>query len=328
MYTRQKCGKGFTYKDEDGKPATKAERERIQKLMIPPAWKFVEISGDPDEKILATGRDEKNRKQYIYNPKFRSEKQQEKFDRILHFAENLEHMRRVTGQHMRRRKMDRNKVLATMVRLLDSAYFRPGSAKYTHDNGSYGLTTVRSKHLKIKGDELIFSYRGKSGKDQERHVVDKRIAKIVAELDEMPGYEIFKFIDAEGNIVDVESKHLNAYIREVMGEDFSAKDFRTWGGTMIAALALEELGVCTEKSQKEMDRQIKAAVVKVSEKLGNTPAVARSSYIDPRIIDSYIDGKTVSFFRAEVDKMLKSAKNLSAEELGVLCILRSRLSAE
>lgn len=326
MYYRKKKGKGFSYTDENGKTVTDtAVKTYIKSLIIPPAWKDVEISEKKNSKILVTGRDELGRKQYIYNPKFRQKQEQKKFDRIIEFAEQLERMRRVTGQHMRKRKPTREKVLATMVRLLESAFFRPGSDFYTKQNKSYGLTTMRSKHLEINGDELIFTYRGKSGKDQEKHITDAKLAKIVKEIDEMPGYEIFKFVDEKGIIQDVKSEHLNQYIREVIGEEFSAKDFRTWSGTMIAAIALDELDVEEEKDQKTMDKNIRNAVIQVSEKLGNTPAVARSSYIDPRVIDKYINGKTLKYFQKEVNKLLKKNENLSESEIGVLCLLKERL---
>jgi len=326
MYYRKKKGKGFSYTDENGKTVTDtAVKTYIKSLIIPPAWKDVEIAEKKNSKILVTGRDELGRKQYIYNPKFRQKQEQKKFDRIIEFAEQLERMRRVTGQHMRKRKPTREKVLATMVRLLESAFFRPGSDFYTKQNKSYGLTTMRSKHLEINGDELIFTYRGKSGKDQEKHITDAKLAKIVKEIDEMPGYEIFKFVDENGTIQDVKSEHLNQYIREVMGEEFSAKDFRTWSGTMIAAIALDELDVEEEKDQKTMDKNIRNAVIQVSEKLGNTPAVARSSYIDPRVIDKYINGKTLKYFQKEVNKLLKKNENLSESEIGVLCLLKERL---
>lgn len=326
MYYRYRQGRGFSYTDEQGN--TVKDKELIayfKSLIIPPAWKDVEISEKQKSKILVTGRDEAGRKQYIYNLSFRHKQDQKKFDRIIAFAEQLERMRRVTGQHLSRRKPSREKVLAAMIRLLETAFFRPGSDHYTRQNKSYGLTTLRSKHLEINGDELIFSYKGKSGKEQEKHIIDSRLAKIVMELDEMPGYEIFKFVDENGNIQDVKSEHLNEYIREIMGEEFSAKDFRTWSGTMIAAIALDELGAVEEKDQKLMNKNIRSAVIQVSEKLGNTPAVARSSYIDPRIIDKYVDGKTLQYFQKEVDKLLKKSKNLSAGEIGVLCMLRSSL---
>lgn len=327
MYYRKKHGKGFRYVDSSNKTIKdEALKDWFKSLVIPPAWTDVEIDSKKSAKILATGRDDKGRKQYIYNPKFRAQQDQDKFDRILDFANQLEHMRRVTGQHLRKRSLNKEKVLACMVRLLEAAYFRPGSDYYSKENETYGLTTMRSKHLTIENNELIFSYVGKSGKEQERHIVDKRLARIVKEIDELPGYEIFKFIDEDGNRQDVKSDHLNEYIREVMGQDFSAKDFRTWSGTVIAAMALNEIGALEEKDQRTLDNNIREAVMRVSEHLGNTPSVARSSYIDPRIIKEYVDGKTINFFQNEINRLLKKNENLSREELGVLCMLKKKLN--
>ncbi|WP_313114787.1 DNA topoisomerase IB [Aequorivita sediminis] len=326
MYYRKKHGRGFTYKDENGKTVKDKDlRNWIKSLVIPPAWTDVEISEDKDADLLVTGRDDKERKQYIYHPNYRERQTAEKFDRIVDFADRLEHMRRVTGQHLRKQKLNREKVLATMLRLLESAFFRPGSETYAKENKTYGLTTLRSKHLTIEGDEIIFHYNGKSNQEQEKHIVDGKLAKIVQQIDDMPGYEIFKYLDENDSIVDVKSDDLNAYIHEVMGEKFSAKDFRTWAGTMIAAIALDELGVVDKKDQKQLDKNIKEAVNRVSERLGNTPSVARSSYIDPRVIDNYTQGKTLQYFEKEINKLLKKAENLSKEEVGVLCMLRNRL---
>ncbi|MDN3723176.1 DNA topoisomerase IB [Aequorivita sp. SDUM287046] len=327
MYYRKKHGKGFSYKDENGKTIRDKEiKEWIKSLVIPPAWTEVEISESRKKDLLVTGRDAKGRKQYIYHPKYVERQNSKKFNRIIEFADKLEHMRRVTGQHLRKRKLTREKVMATMVRLLESAFFRPGNEAYSKENATYGLTTMRSKHLTINGDELIFSYNGKSGQEQEKHIVDKKLAKIVREIDQMPGYEIFKYLDENDNVVDVKSDDLNAYIHEIMGEEFSVKDFRTWAGTMIAAIALDELGVVDKKEQAKLDKNIKEAVNKVSELLGNTPSVARSSYIDPRIIDDYTNGRTLQYFEKEITQILKTAENLSKEEIGVLCLLRNRLN--
>ncbi len=325
-YYRIKKGKGFSYTDKEGNrvndPALKAY---FKSLVIPPAWERVEINTSARAKIWATGYDAKNRKQYIYNTKFRQEQDNRKFDRIIRFAGKLKYMRRVTGQHLRHRKPDREKVLAAMVRLLEAACFRPGNEYYTKENESYGLTTLRSKHLEIKGNEMVFTYKGKSGQQQENHLVDARLAKIVQELDDMPGYEIFKFIDKDGNIQDVKSEHLNEYIREIMGKHFSAKDFRTWAGTVIAAIALDQVGAIEEDDQRKLKKNIRDAVITVSEKLGNTPAIARSSYIDPRVIDHYIQGNTLTVFEKRVKKLLKTNEQLSVEELGVLCLLKKGL---
>lgn len=329
IYHRFRKGKGFFYTDKDGQPVTDPKlKELFKSLVIPPAWDKVNINSSARARIQATGYDIKGRKQYIYNPKFRKQQDDQKFDRIIHFAAQLEHMRRVTGQHLRKRKLSREKVLATMVRLLDAAFFRPGNDYYRKANQSYGLTTLRSKHLEIVGDEMIFTYRGKSGQNQEKHVADARLTKIVQELDELPGYEIFKYIDEEGNIHDIRSNDLNQYIHEVMGEEFSAKDFRTWAGTVIAAMALDQMGAVEAEDQKGLKKNIRDAVVTVSEKLGNTPAIARSSYIDPRVIIHYTEGRTLANMNRAVQKLLKTNEQLSVEELGVLCLLRKRLDKE
>lgn len=326
-YFRKRIGKGFSYTDEEGNKITDEKLlSFFQSLVIPPAWTKVEINASPRAKVRATGYDAKGRKQYIYNSNFRLRQEQKKFDRILQFANQLPHMRAVTGQHLRKRKLDRNKVLACMVRLLDVAFFRPGSDVYAKQNKSYGLTTLRSKHLKIEGDKLYFNYIGKAAQKQEKLIVDAQLAKIVRDIDDLPGYEIFKFIDENGQIQDVKSQHLNEYIREVMGPEFSAKDFRTWAGTVIAAMSLDELGATEEADQRKLSKNIKQAVVAVSERLGNTPAIARKSYIDPRIIDNYNKGKTLCYFKKEVDRLLKKSENLSIEELGVLCLLKRRLN--
>ncbi len=325
MYYRKKHGKGFTYKDETGNTIKDLSiRNWIESLVIPPAWTAVEIQENRKADLLVTGRDDKNRKQYIYHPHYIEKQNSKKFDRIIDFADQLEHMRRVTGQHLRMRKLNRNKVMATMLRLLEAAFFRPGSESYSKENATYGLTTLRRKHLTIDGDEILFKYNGKSNQEQEKHIVDKKLAKIIQDIDEMPGYEVFKYLDENDTIIDVKSDDLNAYIREVMGEEFSAKDFRTWAGTMIASIALDELGVVNMEDQKLLDKNIKEAIVKVSEKLGNTPAVAKTSYIDPRIIDEYIQGRTIKYFEKEINKLLKNVKSLSKEEVGVLCLLRHR----
>ena len=327
MYFRKKRGKGFTYVDEKNNTIKdKDTRAWIKSLVIPPAWTEVEISEDRNADLLVTGRDDKNRKQYIYHPKYNEKQNAKKYGRIVDFADQLENMRRVTGQHLRKKKLDRNKVLATMLRLLEAAFFRPGSESYAKENSTYGLTTLRHKHLSIEGNEITFSYVGKSGQEQEKHIVDIKLAKIIRELDDLPGYEIFKYLDEDDTIVKVKSEDLNAYIREIMGEEFSAKDFRTWAGTLIAAIALDELGAVDKRDQKLMGKNIKEAVNRVSERLGNTPSVARSSYIDPRILENYAHGRTLKYFEKEVNKLLEKAQNLSKDEIGVLCLLRNRLN--
>lgn len=329
IYQRIRKGKGFCYTDDSGQHVSDPElKDFFKALVIPPAWEQVTINSSLRAKIQATGYDVKGRKQYIYNPKFRKQQDKLKFDRIILFAKQLEHMRRVTGQHLRKRKLSRDKVLATMVRLLEAAFFRPGNEYYRKENQSFGLTTLRSKHLEIRGNEMIFTFRGKSGQEQEKHIMDARLTKIVQELDELPGYEIFKYLDEEENLHDIRSNDLNQYIREVMGEEFSAKDFRTWAGTVIAAMALDELGAVASEDQKRLKKNIRDAVVTVSKKLGNTPAIARSSYIDPRVITHYTQGRTLANMNRSVKRLLKNNEQLSVEELGVLCLLRKRLDKE
>src|SRR5690625_2195609 len=193
-------------------------------------------------------------------------------------------MRDTTDQHHRKRTRPREKVLATMVRLMDEAYFRPGNPHYTRENQSYGLTTLRSKHLEITGNRILFSYTGKTGQHQEHEISDKKLAKTIQILDEIPGYRIFKYFDEEGEKHEVNSDELNEYIREIMGEEFSAKDFRTWAGTLIAAVAQDKMNTEEIEDDKNKEKNIRAAVEEVADRLGNTPAVAKSSYIDPRII--------------------------------------------
>lgn len=324
MYTRRRCGRGFTYQDSQGNTVRDQQlRDWFAGLVIPPAWTEVEISEDPNSDLLVTGRDSAHRKQYIYHRNYRQKQESKKFDRIVTFAQSLETMRRVTGQHLRRRGLNRNKVLACMVRLLDLAYFRPGDPRYVKENDSYGLTTMRSRHLTIEKNELIFRYRGKSGMEQERHVVDARLARVVAELDQVPGYEIFKYFDEGGEKITVHSQDLNSYIKEVMGEEFSAKDFRTWAGTLIAATALDHLGLCEDA--KDADVRVRRAVEKVAQRLGNTPTVAKASYIDPRVIAHYLEGRTLSYFRDRIEQELENIANLSLEEVGVLYLLKARL---
>lgn len=325
--TRRRCGKGFTYRLDDGKTLKdEAWRDWIASLAIPPAWQEVEIVLDKRHHIHATGRDSAGRKQYIYNARWRQKREILKFDRIVEFARRLTPMRRVTGQHLLLDGMPREKVLACMVRLIDSAYFRPGSERYREENDSYGLTTMRSKHLTIDGDELIFDYRGKSGQDQHRVVEDERLAKIVGELDDIPGYEIFKYFDEDGHKVKVDSHDLNAYIHQVMGERFSAKDFRTWAGTSIAALALEELG--PGDNDKTSQSNVRQAVERVAKTLGNTPSIAKASYIDPRVVESYLDGRTLEHFRKLVETELAKEDELTGpDERAILKLLQSRLDA-
>ena len=325
--TRHRSGKGFTYRDEGGRTLKDRQwREWIKSLAVPPAWRDVAIILDPEARIHATGRDDAGRKQYIYNSEWREQRERMKFDRIVDFAQRLSTMRRITGQHMAREGMPREKVLACMVRLLDTAYFRPGNDSYSEQNDSYGLTTMRSRHLTINGDELIFDYQGKSGQQQHKVVEDEKLAQIVGELDDIPGYEIFKYFDDDGRKVRVDSHDLNDYIHDVMGERFSAKDFRTWAGTSIAALALDELGIGDDDDVSQ--QYIREAVERVATRLGNTPSIARASYIDPRVIESYLDGRLLRHFLEQIEEALDQDDLTGPEERAILKLLQARLKQE
>lgn len=290
--------------------------------MIPPAWTNVEINSSSRAKIQATGYDARGRKQYIYNPKYRLIQEHSKFDRLTRFAEKLGDLRGVVQGQLRRRKLDRDKVLAAMVRLLDVTHFRPGNESYARENKSYGLTTLRNKHIRIEGDTMVFDFQGKSNQRQHKSIVDARLSKIIQEINELPGYEIFKFVDENGHVHNVKSQDLNAYIRDFMGMEFSAKDFRTWAGTLIAAQILNEIGTVTNESAKQLKSNIRSAVDEVSKALGNTAAIAHKSYIDPRVIDNYIGGRVLDHYLHEIPTLKNKMPNLSVQELCLLCLLR------
>ena len=324
--SRKRVGKGFTYCYANGETIRRQCKqgrstiEWIESLAIPPSWKKVRISAVKKSKILALGRDAAGKKQYRYNESFVRKRQKQKYNRLISFAESLSAMRKATKSHLESTELDKNKVLACMVRLIEQAYFRPGNDQYTKDNNTYGLTTLRSKHLSYEDGELVFNYVGKSGKEQERHIQDSRLASIVRELDEKPGYRIFKYYE-NGEKKYIKSKDLNEYITQYMGHEYSAKDFRTWAGTFLAALALDKKPLARCKSDKQ--KHISEAVKEVAKALGNTPAVARANYIDPRVIARYknsITLKSVSCGKV-FDKLMRKHTELSNEEAGVLCLL-------
>lgn len=315
---RQRVGRGFKYYSDQVEIRDKNEVVYYDSLAVPPAWKDVKIARSPNAKILATGYDNAGRLQYIYNPKFRQRQDKEKFDRILRFARALPKMRQVTSRHLRRQQLDREKVLAAIVQLMDRAYFRVGNEIYAKENQSYGLTTIRSKHTTVRGDTIVFDFIGKSGQEQLQKIKDPKLADIVKQLDDLPGYEIFKYYDDDGNLQPVSSADVNAYIKDIMGEEFSAKDFRTWGGTLLAAAELGNIERARHKKERQM--AITECVKKVAERLGNTPAIARSSYIDPRIIKAFMDGNDLSKVRQTVETIGDKGE-LSTDEHCVLKLL-------
>jgi DNA topoisomerase-1 len=300
---------------------------RIENLKVPPAWEEARIARGPSAKVQAIGYDSAGRLQYLYHPGYRERKEREKFGRILRFSEALPAMRRTTSNHLRHKNLDREKVLATMTRLMNAAYFRVGEERYARKNKTYGIATLRRRHLTIEGDTLIFKYTGKWGQRQRKVVTDARLRRVVEECVALPGYEVFKYRDASGEIRDVKSRDLNAYVKEVMGDEFTPKDFRTWAGTLIAAVKLAELGATEDLEQAE--KNVLAAVDDVAKRLGNTRDIARASYISPRVIDHYMEGSVVAYYGELLEEIITAEQEgLSEGEKALLELLNKKLRRE
>lgn len=323
--TRHFRGKHPTYYGPDGSKVTDAEQlRRIASLAIPPAWTEVWICPHADGHIQAVGRDARGRKQYRYHQRWREVRDETKFERILAFGTRLPKIRRRVTAHLKRRGVSREKVLAAVVRLLETTLIRVGNDEYAAQNGSYGLTTLRNRHAKVHGGQITFEFKGKSGIRHRIDVRDPIVAKIVRKCQDLPGQELFAYVDDEGAVHDVTSNDVNAYLRECAGEEFSAKDFRTWAGTVLAAIALGEFEQFV--SQREAKQNIVRAVEAVAQVLGNTAAVCRKCYIHPAILESYIDGRTIQTLSDSADQMLdRSLRQLRPEEAAVLGFLRERL---
>ncbi|MEK7184186.1 MAG: DNA topoisomerase IB [Patescibacteria group bacterium] len=303
----------YRYANKDGSAiSTDDLPEHATHLAIPPAWKDVTIAKSPNAKVLATGIDAAGRKQYLYNPKFRSRQDEAKFDRIVQFGSRLSRMRQITRKHLDRPELDREKVLACMLRLIDQAYFRVGNERYVEENSTYGLTTMRMRHVSVEDGQLIFRFVGKSHQEHELEVDDASLARVVEELQELPGSHIFSYINEENAHVDVDSQDVNDYIKEVMDDEFSAKDFRTWAGTLIAASCLSETNIPRLKKDREVS--IRTAIERASEALGNTPEIAKKSYIDPRILQLYRNGESLT---PTMDRLKRKSKRSSEDDLSV-----------
>ncbi|HEX4708683.1 MAG TPA: DNA topoisomerase IB [Candidatus Udaeobacter sp.] len=285
-YARKPNGDNFEYSDADGKPIRDEQRLlRIKRLAIPPAWTDVWICPSPNGHIQATGRDARRRKQYRYHERWREVRDENKFGRVAAFATALPKIRRRVTQDVKLPGLPREKVLATVVRLLERTFIRIGNEEYARENKSFGLTTMKNRHVKVKGTQLRFRFRGKSGRQHEVQVSDSRIAKIVAKCQDLPGQDLFQYVSDEGEVRDVTSQDVNDYLREITSEDFTAKDFRTWAGTVLAAVALNEQG--TFETKKQAKANIKTAICAVAELLGNTPAICRKCYVHPAILEAY-----------------------------------------
>ncbi|MBF9195982.1 DNA topoisomerase IB [Microvirga terrestris] len=325
---RKKSGKGFTYQKPDGsKVADKATLDRIKSLAIPPAYTDVWICAKANGHIQATGRDAKGRKQYRYHPAFREVRESTKYEHMLEFARGLPAIRKTIDEHMRLRGLPREKVLATVVHLLENTLIRVGNADYVKQNKSYGLTTLRDPHVKVEGGELRFQFKGKSGKTWRLQVKDRRIARIVKACQDLPGQDLFQYLDGNGEQQSVTSADVNAYLKEMTGRDITAKDFRTWAGTVLAALALKEFEEFD--SEAKAKKNIRAAIEKVSGRLGNTPSICRKCYVHPEVFSSYLDGELLLDIKEEIETELREdLPSLKPEEAAVLTLLQERLSRE
>lgn len=322
MITRRKTGKNFTYYKNDQKITDKDQIERINKLAIPPAWKDVEIAESVRTKIQAKGYDAAGRQQSIYSPSFRIKQDALKFERILLFAHALPKLRAQVEKDIAKRSLSKEKVLACIVKLIDEEFFRVGNEQYAKANQSYGITTLRSKHATITSSTVTFEFVSKSGQEHVKKIKDPKIARIIKQLDEMPGYEIFRYQDESGAMHDLHSSDVNAYIKQYAGDDFTAKDFRTWGGTLLATTAVLAEELDDDESKTARAKRITAIVKQVAKRLGNTPAIARSSYIDPRVFTSLEDKRTVPKLKNAM-KDMRPKKYVSIEEQCVLRLLES-----
>ncbi len=285
--------RGFRYLRTDGKPLrSKPALERIRAMAIPPAWKDVRIAPRSSDKVQAVGYDAAGRKQYRYSSRYVEVRAKGKYRRVMRFARLLPRLRSVTNEHLRQEGLGRERVLATVVRLMTRAYFRVGSERYAVENRTFGIATLHKRHLRVEGNDLVFRYAGKRRIDQRRVVADTPLVEIVRELLELPGRRLFRYLDENGRPQNVTSRDVNRYIREILGERYTSKDIRTWGGTLRAATILADLGPA--ETPREAEKNVVLTCKLVATELGNTPAVCRSAYIHPGVLEQYQTGKTIA----------------------------------
>jgi DNA topoisomerase-1 len=328
-YTRRpaKIKAGFHFFDTAGKRITdEAEIQRIRSLAIPPAYTDVWICPSPRGHLQATGRDAKGRKQYRYHPRWRETADANKYGRVMAFAAALPGIRQRVDADLGQPGLPREKVLATVVKLLETTLIRVGNEEYARTNHHYGLTTFRNRHVRVKGAKIEFSFRGKSGIDHTVELQNPRLARIVQRCQELPGQDLFQYLDENGERQSLDSADVNAYLQEISGEPFTAKDFRTWAGTVLAAMALREFE--SFDSQAAAKKNIVAAIERVSERLGNTPSICRKCYVHPVILEAYIDGSMLDSLRHKAEEELTGSHlaKLKPEEAAVMGLLRERLS--
>lgn len=325
---RRRAGRGFTYTGPNGKRITdRAKLAWVRSLAIPPAWTEVWICTSQRGHLQATGRDARGRKQYRYHPDWRATRDEAKFERIAAFGQALPRIRRRVEKDLRRRGLPRERVLAAVVLLLEKTRVRVGNEEYAQENRSFGLTTLRDRHAQVGSTRIRLRFRGKGGKVSDVELFDARLARVVSRCQDLPGQELFAYLDEDGEVRTVGSSDVNDYLREISGQDFTAKDFRTWAGTVLAVWALREFEQVD--SQAQAKRNVVRAVERVAKWLGNTPAVSRESYVHPGVIDAYLDGDVVRAARETADEVLSDAlPDLAPQEAAVLALLRQRLRAE
>lgn len=322
----QRVGKperGFKFKRADGKRVSAADLKRIDELKIPPAWADVWINSVPAGAVQAIGRDAAGRLQYIYHANHVRRQDAKKFKRLIKFAEALPKMRATVASQIRLPGLGKETVMASILRILSTCFMRPGSQVYASENGSFGLATLRPGHVKVKGDLVQFDFPGKSGVQQTRQLKDRQVAKVVRSLLKRPSREVFKYQNGNGEFVNVTRQHINDHIREVMGEKFTAKDFRTWAGTLVCACALARMGTEVVEKPSARKRKVVEAIKETAEVLGNTIAVCRSSYISPEIIHNFEKGKMINRYFNTLNELLSyRGRKLHAAERSLLNFMK------
>ncbi len=321
---RKSNSRGFIYLGDDKKPIRdEVQLQRIKSLAIPPGWSDVWICPLPNGHIQATARDAKGRKQYRYHGRWREVRDETKYNRMIAFGEALPAIRKRVKADLALSGLPREKVLATVVRLLETTFIRVGNEEYARTNKSFGLTTMRNRHVAVSGSTLRFEFRGKSGKQHRIALTDRQIAKIIKHCQSLPGQELFQYLDEDGQIQSIGSTEINQYLREITKQDFTAKDFRTWAGTVLAALALKEIEEFDSETQAK--KNIVEAVQAVAKQLGNTPAVCRKCYVHPTILDAYLDRSLQEGLKTIRTKASNGATGLRAEEKAVMRLLKQKV---
>lgn len=316
---------GFRYVLTNGRKAGAKDLFRIHHLKVPPAWKAVAIHPSPAGAVQAVGRDAAGRWQYRYHPSRVARREAEKSRRLVHFAEALPDLRRRIARDIARPGLPRERVMAVILEILSACFLRPGSQVYADENGSFGIATLRRGHVSVRGDTVRFDFPGKSGKRQERVLRHRRVARVVRELLSLPGREVFKFEGAGKRLVDIRRRDINEYIKQVMGERFSAKDFRTWAGTLICACALARSGGKAGESKAGRRRMLVAAIREAADQLGNTVAVCRSSYIHPRVLAGFEKGRVIDRYFDTVEGLLaRRGRGLHESEKALLRLLKEK----